>query len=225
MADDSLSEKSGNSSASKSLWELHKEAFEKLLARLDADRDLAAERFEKRIRPALIFYFERKYCSDANHLADVTVDRVAKKVSEDETIFLDETNRYFLATAKNVFLEYLREAKKIVPLEDDTVEKLTSVNPLEEQEKVAALVKKQGILECCFHCISKLPEEERQLILKYYSGETGRGKTGSEKAMTVRANLAKSLGIETKALKIRAFRIKNKVGGCLKGCMKDSSEQ
>src|SRR5437868_4812595 len=89
--------------------ELNQERFEKLLARLDSDRNRAAEKLEERIRPALIIYFEKRGCGDPNHLADITIDRVAKKVSEDDIIILDETNRYFLATARYVLKEYFRE--------------------------------------------------------------------------------------------------------------------
>jgi hypothetical protein len=224
MAEDDSSAKSAAVVKGKCDWELNQERFEQLLTRLDTDRNRAAERLENSIRPALLIYFEKRACSDPYQLADVTIDRVAKMVCEDATIFLDETNRYFLGMAKNVYRQYLRDTKYLVSLEDAPVDRLSSPNPMEEQERVAEIFKRKIVLECCFHCISKLSEEERLLIIEYYSGKTGRGQDKSEQAKAVRGRLAQVLGIKQGVLKLRAFRIKAKVETCVTRCMEKPFE-
>ena len=59
----------------KSTWALSQEAFDRLLAWLDPDRDRAGERYEE-IRRKLIGIFLRRGCSTAEDLTDEAINRV-----------------------------------------------------------------------------------------------------------------------------------------------------
>ena len=88
--------------------------FDRLLAWLDADRDRAAVKYEV-IRRGLIELFDSRCCSDAEDLADRTINRVARKVEQLAPTYSGEPSLYFYGVAKHVLQEYFRA--KTVPLD------------------------------------------------------------------------------------------------------------
>src|SRR5215216_2251273 len=62
-------------------WTLTSEEFDDLLSWLDPNRERAGSRYEE-IRAGLIKRFRWRGCSDAEDLADKTINRVVKKLPE-----------------------------------------------------------------------------------------------------------------------------------------------
>ncbi|MGH9584162.1 MAG: hypothetical protein ACRD4O_14635 [Bryobacteraceae bacterium] len=62
-------------------WTLTEGAFRVLIERLDPEPETAARRFQA-LHSKLSVYFTYERCSYPEHLADQTLDRVAKKLSE-----------------------------------------------------------------------------------------------------------------------------------------------
>src|SRR5438309_6302132 len=90
-------------------WTLTKEAFERLLSSLDARRDRAGEKYEN-VRRKLIEFFEaRGSHSPADH-ADETINRVARRLDEGESI--QDLSAYFYGVARLLFKETLRRHDK-----------------------------------------------------------------------------------------------------------------
>ena len=94
-------------------WQLNQEAFERLLACLDDDRERAGELYNK-IRGKLISYFECRDCPFPEDHADETINRVARKLESDEEIRDPVTYVYGVARlllSDEQQKTYLREAE------------------------------------------------------------------------------------------------------------------
>lgn len=179
-------------------WVMSQESFEGLLNWLGPDRDQAGLRYE-RIRVALINYFTFRAPCDAEDLADETINRVINRLPEIQNEINGERSRYFYGVARKVQLEYLRRKTPQPPPE-----------PITDSEKV------EVEFHCLEQCISKLSEENRELVLRYYQAD-GRQKIEERK------QLAEELGIAPNALRIRAYRIRAALQKCLEKCIEDST--
>jgi DNA-directed RNA polymerase specialized sigma24 family protein len=183
---------------------LTSEDFDRLLRWLDSNPQQAAVKYEKtRIR--LITFFACGGCGgDAERLADEAFDRVGRKLRAAQVPDAFERDKvfYFLGFAKNIRHEYLREPKpdefpaQVVNRDDD------KNNPSAETE-----------LECLDECVDELPKEKRWLVIEYYLFE-GAAKIEHHK------KLAKQLGIDVNALRLRVHRIRIQLKPCIEDCLK-----
>ncbi len=171
------------------------ERFERLLAWLDEDRDLAGKKYEE-IRFQLINIFISRGCLISEELADKTIDRVARKVKDIAGAYVGDPALYFYGVAKMVYLEYVRT--KPVPLPSAPSYSETG---------------SERIHECLELCIGKLSPANRELILAYY-GE-------AQKNEDQRSKLAARMGLELNALWVRAYRTREKLRACVIGCLKN----
>src|SRR4029453_5040025 len=89
-------------------WVLTEDAFEKLLAQLDADRERAGEKYE-RIRHKLIKFFEWRGGASPEEYADRSIDRVARRVYEGAELRVSDPYLYFHGVALKVLKEHWRE--------------------------------------------------------------------------------------------------------------------
>jgi DNA-directed RNA polymerase specialized sigma24 family protein len=175
-------------------WRLSPAAFERLLAALDSDRDRAAASYAT-LRRRVAGLLEWWGAADPDTLADVTLDRVARKLEEGTTINDDSFGAYVRGVARMVFYESARErrAQRDVlprPAGDD-----------EEIERRHA---------CLDRCLTALSEVERSLVLRYYEG--GR-------KVDVRRALAHEHGLSMTALRIRLHRLRQRLEQCVSECM------
>ena len=178
-------------------WVMSAESFEGLLAWLGPDRDQAGLRYEQ-IRVGLIHYFTFRAPCAAEDLADETINRVISRLPEIQHQVNGERTRYFYGVARKVQLEYLRRKIPQPPPE-----------PVTDSERV------EVEHHCLEQCISKLSDENRELVLRYYQAD-GRKKIEERKL------LAEELGIASNALRIRAYRIRAALQKCLEKCVEDS---
>jgi DNA-directed RNA polymerase specialized sigma24 family protein len=185
----------------KKKWVLTQEAFNRLLASLDADCEQAGQKYE-RIRLKLIHYFAWRGTTFPEAEADETINRVAQKIEAGEEI--KNLNAYFYGVARLVFAESLRirereqEAIKQAPLAEVSFKDYDSDSA---RRRV-----------CLANCLRHLPEESRDLIIEYYQDEQG-------KKIKRRKDLASRLDIPVNALRIRAHRIRTGLEMCVKECL------
>ena len=179
-------------------WFLSQEAFDSLLEWLDSDREQAAMKYED-IRKRLIKIFTGRACTEAEDLADETINRVISKLDELEKGFEGDRGRYFYGVANKVYLESRRKKPPQVPPSSPT-----DSNQIELE------------FRCLEHCIEALSEAERYLLLQYY-GVQGGAKVEHRK------RLAEELGIAPNALRIRAYRIRVGLQECMEKCMEEAS--
>ncbi len=178
---------------------LTQEDFDALLAWLDLNRDQAGISYEK-IRQGLIRYFYFKGCSDAEDLADETINRVIKKIP---TLEKNPDYKYvtiFYGFASNIYLEELRRKKNKVTIEADFPYKIQE-NDEERQE-------------CLDECLKNLENEERQLLLEYYA------KDKSDK-FEHRRKLAESIGLTANAMHVKIHRLRFALKKCIEKCLSE----
>jgi DNA-directed RNA polymerase specialized sigma24 family protein len=180
---------------------LTSEALDQLLNHFSAEPEEAARLYEA-MRIKLTRYFEWHSSVTAEKDVDETFDRVARRITEGETIF--NLNAYFSSVARLVFMESLRERHRIEPLE--TAPEVVAAPPVDDDQKEARS-------RCLDECLDKLPVESRKLILAYYHEER-RAK------INCRKQLADALDIPLNALRIRAHRIRVNLEECVKNCLK-----
>jgi DNA-directed RNA polymerase specialized sigma24 family protein len=178
-------------------WVMSQETFEALLDWLDSDRERAGVKYEE-IRTNLIKFFSGSSHSDAEALADETINRVARRLNEIQHQVYGERARYFFGVARKVQLEYMRRKQPQAPPES-----------VDDSDRVELEHR------CLEECIAKLSAENRELVMRYYDAE-GREKIEQRKL------LAEKLGIAPNALRIRAYRIRAELQKCVKECVERS---
>jgi DNA-directed RNA polymerase specialized sigma24 family protein len=171
--------------------------FDALLKWLDTDRDRAASRYEE-IRSALINVFRWRGSLEAEELADETINRVTAKISELAGSYSGNPVLYFYGVAKNVYRESLRAQP--VPVFEP------KARDSEEVEDIS------DVYSCLESCMNKLPPETRAMIISYYEG------TGRQKIL-YRKHLAREMGIDLNALRIRMHRIRARLQECVHKCL------
>ena len=175
-------------------WVLTQESFDALLDWLGPDRDQAGLRYEE-IRTRLIKIFTSRGCYEPEELADETINRVIKRVTEIEEHFEGDQARYFYGVANKVHLEYRRRTQirpVIIPPPDS--------------------IYAEAEFSCLEECLAYLTPENRELVLQYYQSE-GKAKIERRKIQ------AQNLGIAVNALRIRAYRIRTQLEECVEKCL------
>ncbi len=178
----------------KTKWDLTQEAFERLLAWLDPDREQAGRKYEK-IRLQLIKIFTCRGCLCPDDLADETINRVAGKIQEIAAGYAGDRSLYFYGVARNVHLEYVRKRHILAP------------PPAPEPRSESDIEYK-----CLERCMQRLATTNRELILQYYQEE-------KQAKIDHRKELAKQIGIGPNALRIQIHRIRKTLQKCLTDCV------
>ena len=191
----------------KSDWVLTSEALERLLHCLDTDRARAGERYEQFRRKLIEFFEARGSHSPADH-ADEAINRVARKITEGETI--QDVGKYFYGVARLLWMELLREKAKS-PLPLDTVAAPASDDDEKANEIEQGRAERR--FECFDACLKKLPTESRAFIINYYKEEKGAKIKG-------RKRQAETIGVSLNALRLRAARLRSGLERCVRECLK-----
>lgn len=194
-------------------WVLTQEAFEMLLASLNPNREMAGKKYEN-IRQKLITFFECRQCFRPEECADITITRVARKLSEGKEIYASDPASFFFGVARRVLQEYWDDrSKNSVPLDLLGLKSEPSQDPGESEKREAERLLLEQQIECLESCLEELPYESHELIIEYYHGEAGIKIKGRKK-------LAEKLGIQINALRIKALRIREKLEACVETCLR-----
>ena len=167
---------------------------------LGSDDESAGLKYEK-IRNRLIRIFAGRGCHEAEESADETINRVAQKVADIRDTYVGEPARYFHGVADKVHLEWLRKQKQggFVELKETGGYEAEEEEPDEEYD-------------CLEECLSRLPEDQRTLIVEYYR-YTGKAKIEHHKT------LADELRTSVNALQTKTCRIRAVLRQCVLGCL------
>jgi hypothetical protein len=192
--------------------DLTKEKFDRFLAWLHTDRDLAGKKYEV-IRCGLMQYFSRRTCHGdfncphADELTSETIDRVVSKMDEVTDNYREPERRIF-TFAVYVRKEHLRDAA-MEPLKPDILDRPD--NKREEANE------KERQARCHDHCLGRLPEKDRYLITEYFK-YTGQERIGR------RRDLANELSVTRNYLALIALRLRNALHNCLLECLHKISD-
>lgn len=182
-------------------WSLTQESFETLLAWLDSERETAGQKYE-RIRHRLIKIFHGRGCPNAEDLADETINRVAGKIKELKEPYQGDPALYFYGIAQKVCLEAVRKKPK------------TETNPNPSYTPELNEFSDEYFLQrnCLNRCLVKLSHEERQIVTQYYASE-------ERTNIDHRHHLAERFGLTPNNLRVRAFRIRQRLQRCAQDCV------
>lgn len=177
-----------------------------LLAALDPDRDRAADRLLL-LRRKLLKFFAWNKVPIPEDLVDETVDRVARRLHEGDSVRHPEIGAYVHGFARMVLRESWTRPRLVrIP---------ASVLPGPSEEEQAAAERRS---RCLDRCLARLPPENRRLLLAYYQAENGAAKIASHR------RLAAELGVTDGNLRIRLHRLRLQVQECLHSCLGRSLE-
>jgi len=178
--------------------------FEEMLAWLDRDREVAAQRYLQ-LREDLANVFRWRGCSDPDGLVDEVFERVAKKVYEIKPNYQGDPRLYFRAVANNLVKENLKKAKNQVSLEDiDLPQPITTKSDEDEAAEIE---------ECLQTCLQNLSAGNRKLILDYYAKE-------KQAKIDHRSGLAQQLKTSVQTLRVRVYRVRQSLQECIAQCLK-----
>ena len=178
---------------------LTQEALDKLLASLDPNRERAGEKYEQ-IRVGLVKFFEWRGCSFSQDHADETINRVARKLDKGEE--LRDVYTYVYGVARMLMLEIQKASAR----------QRAAFSNLPANVVTEELVDLEPRAECLKRCLTSLPPSSRDLIVRYYQGE-------KRIKIENRRRLAEAMNISLDILRIRAFRLREKLAACMDDCL------
>ena len=180
-------------------WDLTEQAFDKFLSWLHPDRDEAGKKYED-IRRHLIIILTCRGCTEAEELADETINRVIRRSQEMADTYVGEPAPYFITVAHNVFREYIANRRPHLELPPELPQP-SGPDPDEGRE-----------YDCLEQCVQELRPANRDLVLQYY-------RENKQAKIDHRKRLADEMGIGINALRIRAHRIRLTLQECVDNCL------
>jgi DNA-directed RNA polymerase specialized sigma24 family protein len=149
------------------------------------------------LRVRLIRFFQWNHCFHAEDLADTALDRLAAKIAAGEPIL--DPGKFVHGIARMLVHEQgaqqMRENRLLSWLRWSASQR---VSPDEAE------LSRQDALS---HCLDQLPTDQRRLLERYYTGDTG-------VRIQNREQLARELGIGINALRNRALRLRQQLESC-----------
>lgn len=188
---------------------LTKAEFDRLLRWLNSeDREQAGEKYEA-IRRTLIQIFVWRGFSDAEGLADQTINRVARKVEDLADSYEGDPARYFYGVARMVMMEALKSHSQPVSLNE--IRSLPYKTDVGGSVDSLALEREAlDVREALERCINKLTEHDQKLFLDYYQFDK-QAKIAGRKA------LAEEFGMSMNTLRVHIYRIRVSLAMCIRG--------
>jgi DNA-directed RNA polymerase specialized sigma24 family protein len=180
-------------------WSLTQEALERLLQLLGPDAEAAGREYQS-LRTRLVDYFDWNGAQRPEVAADETLDRVARKLEQGESI--ERIGAYVYGVARLILLEHLRQQLSEQRATADAARELAFHSDATEEARI----------DCLTRCLEQLPEDGRALIIAYYEGP-GRSHLDGRRL------LARRLGIPYATLKTRAHRLRLRLEACLGDCL------
>jgi RNA polymerase sigma factor (sigma-70 family) len=185
---------------------------EELLQWLDRDRDRAGQKYEQ-IRRALIKVFAARGCYHAEDLSDETITRVAQKAGVLAATYEGNPSLFFYGVAKNVYHEYLKNMSRDGRGDASQIQ--------DRAQRVGATVggelevPDQARLECLMKCLRALPDEQREIVTKYYEDE-------KSAKIESRIALAERYRLSINALRLKAYRLRQSLRQCVLKCIESN---
>jgi hypothetical protein len=178
--------------------DLDQSSLRALLDALDPDDPEAGQKYEN-LRLRLIRFFRWNRCLRAEELADAALDRLAAKV-RDVSVHIEDPVKYISGIARMLMHEYraseIRERKMLTHF-SWLLASLRAPEAAEEEHE-----------DALSRCFEALPQENRHLLERYYSGDAG-------ERIRDRKALAEEIGIEVNALRNRALRLRRQLELCI----------
>lgn len=153
----------------------------------------------------MIKIFAWRGFTDAEDLADETINRVTGRVEQLAGSYKGDPALYFFGVAKKIMLERGRQEQpqqlpEQLPATPDTGGRNTSGYS-------------ERMHDCLDECLQRLTGDERELVLNYYQEV-------KQTKINFRKELAAKLSIDIETLRVRVHRIRVKVQQCMEECLR-----
>ena len=181
--------------------DLTQENFDRLLHWLHSDPEEAGKIYVK-IRSGLIKKFSSHGCLFPDKHADITMDRVAKKLPEIIDVYVGDPEPYFYRVAYYVLLEYFSKNTEEVELSDDL-----QLRAIDDDDSV------EPEFMCLERCLETLTPQKEYLIRNYYYGD-------KNVKIRKRKELASRFDLALPVLRVQALRIRQDLKSCILNCLK-----
>jgi DNA-directed RNA polymerase specialized sigma24 family protein len=193
-------------------WNLSSSAFEQLLTALDVDRERAGVQY-RQLHLRLVKFFEWQCSGQADQQADEVIDRITRRIARGERI--ENLQAYAHGVAKLLLLEARKQLEREKQLHTQLLwfAKSRMDRSAESAENDEGLQQQ----ECFDNCLETLTGKNRSIILGYYAGER-------KSKIEGRRQLAETLGTDLNALRVRAYRIRAQLEGCVLHCVEHTDE-
>ena len=120
---------------------------------------------------------------------------------------------FFIGIARNILQEYWELApRRATSLEDLPDGEHPWDDPVQSMQREEDLNRSESEMRCLELCLEDITHQNRDLIISYYVGE-------KSQKINNRKRLAAELDIAPANLRLRAFRLREKLESCLKGCL------
>jgi hypothetical protein len=173
-------------------------AFAALLKWLDSDQRRGEENYEFQRRRLILFLASRQ-ASDPERLADVVMDRAARKVASGESIAAPP-GPFLHGVARMV----LHEDRRAVIRHEQAVRQAPPAPPHDAD--------RERRLGCLDHALDGLDPEDRRLVLDYHRGRGG-ARIARRRALALR------LGVSMTALRLRMHRLRQRLERSVVRCL------
>jgi RNA polymerase sigma factor (sigma-70 family) len=183
-----------------------------LLRFLGADDEAAATAYLE-IRRALFTFFTARGGMNPDELADETINRVARRLSEGTEISAENPASYFYAVARNVLREQRSNTGATLPLPDDDQTQSTETTPYDLMIHADEEIEAEARRESLKTCLNRLLPEERELIVSYYQFAGG-AKIENRKSLAARFHLSNN------TLRQKVARLRSKLAECVSRSMR-----
>lgn len=187
-------------------------SFDSLLAHLSPDRESAARAYLD-LRRALFIFFATRGAANPDEMADETINRAARRLSEGERITAENPSNYFYGVARNVWRESLARGNVLIPLSGDGSAEGSQATPHDLLLSVRERIETEIRHECLEKCLGRLDPEDRKLIVSYYQF------SGGEKVEN-RKRLAEHLGLSSNTLRQKVARLRSRLAECVIVCQR-----
>ena len=160
----------------------------------DSDPNRATKKYaELWIR--LVRFFEWRGCQSPEDLAQETLARGFKRISNGVNIYTADPVNFFFGVARNVVREDRKDVRNGLPVSLDGLPEMAALNVSQVEARI-----------CLDQCLSRLPSSERKLLLSFYTED--------------RELVGRKLHLSANALRVRAHRARKKLEELIHAAMK-----
>jgi DNA-directed RNA polymerase specialized sigma24 family protein len=182
----------------------HKADLNRLLLRLDSDPAIAWEKY-RGLHSRLTKFFEWNQCAFPEELAEDVLDRVARKLENEE---IRDVAEFVIGIARYVRLEAYKKNQRQSHIEELPGGGESLPDDHDREDEIVSALDHQNQIDALRECLDSLKPADRALALDYYSAE-------EEKQKVHRQRLATTTGLTMIALRVRANRLRDKLEKCV----------
>lgn len=184
------------------------DALAALIERLRADGGAPALAYEA-LRRRLILFFHVPLAADAEHLADIALERLGRRIAQG--VVVENVRSYALGVARLLLKEAQAQRMRQWRAQNDPLfadGMADGAEPAVSEEALQALNV----------CLGTIEARARDLILAYYGADGG-------ERIRLRQVLAAQLGLSLNALRNRALRLRDALERCVRGRLGPPTER